>query len=75
MKIVDGIMKDLATQGYLPPGVNPQALRSALMGEIEGMLRDHMLARASHVPGSFTEQDMCAVLSKILRMFLRKNEG
>ncbi len=75
VKIVDGIMKDLATQGYLPPGVNPQALRSALMGAIEGMLRDHMLARASHFPGSFTEQDMCAVLSKILRMFLRKNEG
>lgn len=75
VKTADGIMKDLATQGYLPPDVHPQTLRSALMGAIEGMLRDHMLARTSHFPGSFTEQDMRAVLSKILRLFLRKSDG
>jgi TetR/AcrR family transcriptional regulator, transcriptional repressor of aconitase len=70
VKMVDGVMRELANHGYLPPEFNPQAARSALMGAIEGMLRDHMLARTSHFPGSFTEPDMRIVLSKILHLFL-----
>jgi hypothetical protein len=55
VKMVDGAIKELVAQGYLSPELNPQAFRSALMGAIEGMLRDHMLARASRFPGTFTE--------------------
>ena len=72
VKMVDGVVKELVAQGYLSPEVNPQAFRSALMGAVEGMLRDHMLARTSRYPGTFTEADMRVVLSKILQLFMTK---
>jgi hypothetical protein len=70
--IVDGVIKELVAQGYVSPEVNPQAFRSALMGAVEGMLRDHMLARTSRYPGTFTEADMRVVLAKILQLFMTK---
>src|SRR5437899_594472 len=39
VKMVDAILDQLAEQGELSPDFHPQALRSALMGAIEGMLR------------------------------------
>jgi hypothetical protein len=72
LKMVDGVIKELVAQGYLSPEVNPQASRCALMGAVEGMLCDHMLARTSRYPGNFTEADMRVVLSKILQLFFTK---
>src|SRR3984957_3778307 len=72
VKMVDGVMKELVAQGYLSPEGNPQAYRSALMGAVEGMLRDHMLAHTSRYPGNFTEADMRVVLSKVLQLFFTK---
>jgi hypothetical protein len=66
IKTVDGILKELAAQGAMKADVHPQAFRSALMGAIEGMLRDHMLARTSRFPASFTEKDIRAMVSTFL---------
>jgi len=41
---------------------------SALMGAVEGMLRDHMLARTSRLPASFTESDIRAMVSTLLSL-------
>src|SRR6267143_5562297 len=72
VKMLDGILKELATQGELAPDVHPQVFRSALMGAVEGMLRDQMLARASRFPASYTEADMRAVVSSFLSCFMSK---
>lgn len=56
VKIVDGILQELADQGEL--AVPPQALRSALMGAMEGMLRDKMLARSMGYPADFSDADV-----------------
>ena len=40
IKMLDGILKELAAQGELAPNIHPQAFRSALMGAIEAMPRD-----------------------------------
>jgi len=72
IKMVDGILKELATQGELAPNIHPQALRSAMMGAVEGMLRDHMLARTSRFPASYGEADMRAVLSGFLSLCMGK---
>jgi len=72
VKMVDGILKELAAEGYLAPDINPYAFRSALMGAIEGMLRDHMLARTSRFPGSFADTDMRVILSKFLHLGMTK---
>jgi len=68
IKTVDGILKELAARGEMKPGLHPQAFRSALMGAVEGMLRDHMLARTSRLPASFTEDDIRAMVSSLLSL-------
>jgi len=72
VKTLDGILKELAAQGELAPNIHPQAFRSALMGAVEGMLRDQMLARTSRFPASYTEADMRAMVSSLLSSFLIK---
>jgi len=72
VKMLDGILKELAAQSELAPHIHPQAFRSALMGAVEGMLRDQMLALTSGFPASYTEADMRAVVSSLLSSFTSK---
>lgn len=72
IKMLDGILKELAAQGGLLPNIHPQAFRSALIGAIEGMLRDHMLARSSRFPASYAEADIRAMISSLLSFGLTK---
>src|SRR5713101_1871009 len=72
VKMLDGILKELAAKGELVPNIHPQAFRSALMGAIEGMLRDHMLARTSRFPASYAEAAMRAMISSLLSFCLSK---
>jgi len=72
VKMLDGILKELAAQGELAPDIHPQAFRSALMGAVEGMLRDQMLARTSRFPASYTEADMRTLISRLLSFCLIK---
>jgi AcrR family transcriptional regulator len=71
IKTVDGILKELVVRGEMKPDLHPQAFRSALMGAIEGMLRDHMLARTSRLPASFTEADIRVMVSTLLSLCLK----
>jgi len=66
VKMLDEIVQALATEGHLSPQIHPHALRSALMGAFEGLLRDRMLARRSHVPAGYSEEDMRAMIFRIL---------
>jgi len=66
VSIIDGILGQIAEHGDFAPDVNPQALRSAIMGAIEGMLRDRMLAQSIRYPGGFTDEDMRAIAFRLL---------
>jgi len=70
VRIVDGILQQLADQGRLAPGVHPQAMRSAIMGAIEGLLRDQMLAGTSGFPANYSESDLRATTLCFLRACL-----
>src|SRR5713101_300496 len=72
VKMLDGILKELAAQGELAPNIHPQAFRSALMGAIEGMVRDQMLARTSRFPASYAEAEMRAMISSLLSLCMTK---
>ncbi len=72
IKMLDGILKELAAQGELAPNIHPQAFRSALMGAIEGMVRDQMLARSSRFPASYAEAEMRAMISSLLSLCMTK---
>jgi AcrR family transcriptional regulator len=62
IKMLDGILKELAARAKLAPNVDPQAFRSALMGAVEGI----MLARTSHFPASYAESAIRNIVSNFL---------
>ncbi len=72
VKMLDGILKELAAQGELAPNIHPQALRSALMGAVEGMLRDQLLYRTSRFPATYSEADSRAIFSVFVSACLTK---
>ncbi len=72
VKTMDGILKEMAAKGELSQQIHPQALRSALMGAVEGMLRDQLLARPSHFPAVYSEAELRAVFSTLLSSCVHK---
>jgi len=40
---IDGLLQDMAKQGELKPGISPVAIRTGLVGMMEGMLREQLL--------------------------------
>ncbi len=70
VKIVDGILQELADQGEL--AVPPQGLRSAMMGAIEGMLRDKILARSMGFPADFSDADIRSLCFAFFNASLRR---
>jgi TetR/AcrR family transcriptional regulator len=63
VELIDGILGEIAGQGKLSSNIHPQAFRSALMGAIEGMLRDQLLSHTSHFPATYTEADVRTLCS------------
>jgi len=70
IKTLDRILKEMADRGEIVPQVNLQAIRSALMGAFEGLLRDQLLARTSRFPATYAEADSRAVFSRVISAFL-----
>ena len=66
VKTLDRILTEMSARGEIMPTVNLQAFRSALMGAVEGMLRDQLLARTSRFPASFTDDDLHTIFSSFL---------
>jgi TetR/AcrR family transcriptional regulator of autoinduction and epiphytic fitness len=67
---IDEILQQLAESGEL--AMDPQAVRSALMGAIEGMLRDKILARSMTYPADFSAADVRTVCFTFFAASLRK---
>jgi AcrR family transcriptional regulator len=66
MRRLDAILIEMRDCGQLCPEVRPEALRSALIGMAEGMLRDQLLARRlGHQPTYTTEE-----LRRIFDLFI-----
>jgi AcrR family transcriptional regulator len=63
--VLDDIIVEMKSVGELKEGIDPQALRSALMGSIEGMMRDQMLA-ASEFPARYTVEQVRATVSFLI---------
>jgi hypothetical protein len=72
IKILDGILKDMVATGKLLPELHPQAVRSTLMGAVEGLLRDQLLSKASRFPASFTDADVRTVFNHLISCYLAK---
>lgn len=53
---IDGIIREAQSQGHFP-AVHPEALRSALFGAAEGLLRDRLLSVRSGFPAGYSIQE------------------
>lgn len=55
--MVDEVLHQMAASGALKPDVAPEAVRSAIMGMTEGMMRDQVLSRRREFPANYTHHD------------------
>ena len=72
VNLVDEILKQMADQGDLSPSIHAQALRSALMGAIEGLLRDKILATTSRFPATYSDAEVRSVCFTFLNAGLSR---
>jgi len=75
MKILDDIFAEMLQRGALSPNVNPQVLRSALMGALEGMLRDQLMGSQANARVSYSERAIRLVFSNFLASALTNNKA
>ena len=64
--VLDGILEQMRTANQLRPDISIDAVRSALMGMFEGLLRDLMLAQKTGFPSHYTAADLQRVFNVIL---------
>jgi TetR/AcrR family fatty acid metabolism transcriptional regulator len=55
--MVDEVLHQMAAAGNLRPDVSPEAVRSAIMGITEGMMRDQVLSHRREFPANFSDDD------------------
>ena len=63
---IDRLLTEMKEAGQLREDLNVQAVRSALIGAFEGLLRDRVLADRGNYPASYTP----AELKTVFRVFL-----
>lgn len=62
VRTVDDVLKRMAAGGQLRPGISPDAVRSAIMGMAEGMMRDQVLARRrGELAAEYSDEDFKAL--------------
>ena len=69
VKLVDGVLQEMSDRHMLRANLNPQAVRSALMGMLEGMLRDRFLADRLGFPAHFDLAQLQEILGLVLASF------
>lgn len=73
--VIDAILHEMSTVGQLRKDLHPEAIRSALIGAFEGLLRDRLLAdRASNnYPAGYDQDEMRTVFRAALSGFRPKS--
>jgi len=64
--VVDTILGEMRAAGQLREDLHPEAVRSALMGAFEGLLRDRLLADRVSYPAGYGRDDMRTVFRAVL---------
>lgn len=69
VRLTDEILNEMRDKGILRPDVHPQAVRSALMGMLEGLLRDSLLAQKAGYPANYSVRDLPWMFEVVLNCF------
>jgi len=75
MRKLDSALTDMAERGELLPGLRPQAVRSALIGMCEGMMRDELLARRMGTDPGYDANDIRGILELVLPSLLATEQA
>jgi len=67
--LVENVVVEMRATGQLRPELNPQAARSAIMGMVEGMMRDRYLAEQLRFPADFQMSQLQEMLGLVLASF------
>ena len=70
LEVLDGILRELQYSGKLRPDLHPEAVRSALIGAFEGLLRDQLLAERADFPAHYDGTELRAAFRAVLECFL-----
>jgi hypothetical protein len=70
--VVDGLLRDMRDAGQLRPSLHLHAVRSALVGAFEGLLRDQLLAERADFPARYDAAELRAALAAALDGFLAR---
>lgn len=73
VEMFDGILGEMQTAGMLRSDLNIQAVRSALMGMLEGLLRDNFLAHKAEYPADYDSSEITRIFSLVLGSFAPPN--
>ncbi len=69
---IDRVLLEMQEAGNLRPDLHLQAVRSAMIGGLEGMLRDQLLARRADYPASFSGEEVRETARALLQGFLAR---
>ena len=70
VRLVDSVLGEMKAHGMLLPNLSIHAIRSALMGMLEGMLRDRFLAARLGFPADFSQEQLREMLGLVLKAFM-----
>jgi AcrR family transcriptional regulator len=66
VKLVDSTLEEMRSAGQLRKDLNPQAIRSALIGLTEGALRDQLLSERAGNPTEFTQENIGSLVDALV---------
>jgi AcrR family transcriptional regulator len=68
--VLDGVLREMREAGQLRPGLHLEAVRSALVGSFEGLLRDQLLAERAGFAAAYDGAELRAAFAALLEGFL-----
>lgn len=71
--VIDGMLREMRDAGMLRQDLNPEAVRSALMGSYEGLLRDQLLAERAGFPAHYDGIELRAAFKAVFECFLTQD--
>jgi AcrR family transcriptional regulator len=70
--MIDTVLKQIKEAGELVSGVEPQAVRSGLMGAVEGLMRDQLIARSTKFPAHYSSESIRVLCFRFLGSVLQE---
>ncbi len=68
--MLDGLLEQMRAAGQLRPELHPQAVRSALIGAFEALLRDRLLAARMNYPAHYSAAQLRQALNAVIAAFV-----